>query len=188
MPPFGLGDTTAGAGVAELPLVRPVSLTALIKPEGWGGSDGVLGCLYDMLLPVEQGSILVRVRGTCGRLCWLSSSDRRRISNGTWKEVKKDHGRRRIPSWRWQSDVLGGKRMLERGWTRWCCWGWKRKRDPENNRFIWFILKNVTPVQVLFVPNLSEGKQYCPRHLAQDWLKENLHDCITSCICTHAHS
>jgi len=51
---------------------------------------------------------------------------------------------------------------MERGWTRWCCWGWKRKRDPENNRFIWFILKNVTPVQVLFAPNLTEGKHTVP--------------------------
>jgi len=31
---FGFGDTTWGAGVAELPLVRPVSKSAFIKPFG----------------------------------------------------------------------------------------------------------------------------------------------------------
>ncbi len=37
---FGFGDTTGGAGVAELPLVRPVSMSAFIKPAGAPAGQG----------------------------------------------------------------------------------------------------------------------------------------------------
>jgi hypothetical protein len=75
---------TGGAGVAELPLVRPVSIRAFSKPDAGRGSDWVLGglpvaCLFGRLKDIiSRLKLMVRFRRLLQRVSFYFQEDPKR--------------------------------------------------------------------------------------------------------------